>query len=255
MAPPKVSELGVEYGPIKLTSEITVRPVQQMGGDHMVVAAARVSTTGSEALAYAEGDQEEENFGLINYLIKHRHGSPFEHGALTFFVHAPIFVFREWHRHRVGFSYNEESGRYKQLEPVFWVPRRDRKMVRPEGYKAARPKFEQLESDFVYDEMIERSRLSYQVAYNAYWLELQFGIANEVARRHLPVATYSSCWVTCNPRSLMHFLSLRTHVPSAQFVSYPQAEIAEAAEVCEQLLEQGWPLTHTAFVNNGRVAP
>jgi thymidylate synthase (FAD) len=101
--------------------KITVRLVQKMGGDHMVVAAAKVSTSGDEAMAYAEPEHGQAA-GLINYLMAHRHGTPFEHAAMTFFVHAPIFVWREWHRHRIGFSYNEESARYKQLKPVFWVP-------------------------------------------------------------------------------------------------------------------------------------
>jgi thymidylate synthase (FAD) len=123
-----------------LTSDITVRPVQQMGGDAMVVAAARVSTSGEEALKLASLPVD-ENLGLIRYLMKHRHGTPFEHAALTFFVHAPIFVFREWHRHRIGFSYNEESARYKEMEPTFWVPRRERLMVPAKGFKPARPQF------------------------------------------------------------------------------------------------------------------
>jgi len=88
---------------IRTTSEITVKLIQQSGGDHMVVAAARVSTSGEAALQYADPSSGEENRGLINYLVKMRHGTPFEHSSLTFFVHAPIFVWREWHRHRIGF--------------------------------------------------------------------------------------------------------------------------------------------------------
>lgn len=80
---------------IKLTSEITVRLVQKMGGDEMVVAAAKVSTSGEEALKFVDQDA---NYGLINYLMKSLHGSCFEHSSMTFFVHAPIFVWREWHR-------------------------------------------------------------------------------------------------------------------------------------------------------------
>lgn len=240
---------------IELSSDISVRPVQQMGGDFMVVAAARVSISGEEAFTFAGRNNDNANFGLINYLVKHRHGTPFEHAAITFFVEAPIFVFREWHRHRIGFSYNEESGRYKQLSPKFWVPRRERPMVKTDTYKAARPKFVRLDNDVLYEQMVEYSRVLYQMAYDTYECELGLDIANEVARRVLPVAIYSSCWVTCNPRSLMSFLSLRTHHPEAAFVSYPQAEIEEAAIACEQIFETGWPLTYAAFVKNGRVAP
>ena len=83
---------------MQFISDITVSNIQQMGGDHMVVAAARVSTSGQEALKYTTVDNIEANYGLIKYLMKHRHMSPFEHSSLTFFVHAPILVFREWHR-------------------------------------------------------------------------------------------------------------------------------------------------------------
>ena len=113
---------------IVLTSKITVTPIQKMGGDHMVVAAARVSTSGQAAEAFVNLPAEESS-GLINYLMKHRHGTPFEHAGMTFFTHCPIFLYREWHRHRVGFSYNEESGRYSKLKPVFWVPGPGRKLL------------------------------------------------------------------------------------------------------------------------------
>lgn len=246
-------------GEITLTSEITVRLVQAMGGDHMVVAAARVSTSGEDALVWADPARAEESAGLIRYLLRHRHGTPFEHSALTFFVHAPIFVWREWHRHRIGQSYNEESGRYKELEPVFWTPRRERPLLRGAGYRPARPTFEPLPEgeagDAMHAELIAASRDVYTRAYRHYRAELARGIAPEVARRLLPLAIYSSCWVTCNPRSLMHFLSLRTHDPQARFVSYPQAEIEEAARAAEAIFAQGWPLTYRAFVEAGRVGP
>ncbi len=244
-----------EQQTIRLTSEIAVEPIQQMGGDHMIVAAARVSTSGPEALEYADEARRDEGAGLINYLLKHRHGTPFEHAAMTFFCHAPLFVWREWHRHRVGFSYNEESGRYKQLEPVFWVPRRERLMVVPPKHKPARPVYLPLEDDAAYEALIERSRHVYQTCYDAYLADIEAGFALEVARRSLPLAIYSSCWVTCNPRSLMHFLSLRTHDTEAAFVSYPQAEIEEAARLLERIFAAGWPLAYQAFVKNGRIAP
>jgi thymidylate synthase (FAD) len=237
------------------TSDITVRKIQQMGGDEMVVAAAKVSTSGEEAEKFALEESAEANAGLINYLMKFRHGTPFEHSAMTFFVHAPIFVWREWHRHRIGFSYNEESGRYKQLNPVFWVPSRDRKMVPSSTHKSARPDFIRLYDDQAYDAIVRRLQDSYTQSYETYVDLLSSDIAKEVARACLPVAIYSSCWVTCNPRSLMSFLSLRTHETSAKFVSHPQAEIEQAARVAEKALEEGWPITWKAFNTNGRVAP
>jgi thymidylate synthase (FAD) len=213
--------------------------------------------------------------------MKHRHGTPFEHGAMTFFVHAPIFVYREWHRHRVGFSYNEESGRYKTLDPVFWIPRADRKLVPvadpllcecsgiltkiEAGVKKcetcgkiyrynnpARPYFQTI-SDGEHAAVVSVMKKAYTSSYKAYEDMVNAGIAKEVARAVLPVGIYSSCWVTTNPRALMHFLSLRTHEPEAKYVSYPQAEIEEAARVTEECLAKGWPLIYRAFCENGRV--
>lgn len=238
---------------MEFTSKITVTPVQKMGGDYMVAAAARVSTSGEDALTLADPSRKDEIKGLINYLVKHRHGSCFEHGSMTFFVHAPIFVFREWHRHRV-MSYNEESARYTQLNPVFWIPNKERKLLPVDGFKPARPMF-QAANDKDYDWLIEDMKQQYTNAYDHYQSRIDRGYAKEVARAALPVGTYSSCWVTCNPRSLMAFLSLRTYDPKATFTSYPQAEIEEAARVTEEFLKEGWPLVYEAFCANGRVAP
>src|SRR5436309_900808 len=103
---------------LQLTSEISVEYIQHVGSDAMIAAAARVSVHGINS---KENDSEKDA-GLINYLMSSRHGTPFEHGSLTVRVHAPIKVWREWHRHRIGWSYNEESGRYKNLDPVFYIP-------------------------------------------------------------------------------------------------------------------------------------
>lgn len=499
---------------ITLTSEITVRLINSMGGDEMVVAAAKVSTSGEEALQWADPIHAEGNSGLINFLMKHRHGTPFEHAALTFFVHAPIFVWREWHRHRIGFclagdteiwtesygqnfgrtlrkrrlkdlhdvwnngvhdsmgrvrflpsvrnqklrvlneetgffelggihdvietgvkpcllvetehkkgwsircspdhriltsegwarasdlsgnemiavsgkksafehrqippslrsgigvwtsmqraamipadadcyicgklfhrtnlvldhvvpvaenlklaldpenlkpacischrektdkeqvlaqrcnvagvrferlrrkpftiseemtydismkptwhnfvangivvhnSYNEESARYKPLDPVFWIPSQDRPLTPVDGWKPGRPKFQFGDvAHEKYKREVARKRASYDFSYATYLDSIADKVALEVARSVLPVGIYSSCWVTCNPRSLMAFLSLRTHESDATFVSYPQAEIEQAARVAERFLADGWPLTYASFCKNGRVGP
>jgi len=239
---------------IKTTSEIAVRLIQSVGGDHMVVAAAKVSTSGESALQFSSPESGEENAGLINYLVKMRHGTPFEHSSLTFFVHAPIFVWREWHRHRIGFSYNEESGRYKQLEPLFYLPPSNRPMMKVDGWKPGRPKFELAKED-VWVSLCENLAKSYKLSYEMYEANLALGIDPGLARDCLPVGIYSACWVTCNPRSLMSFLSLRVHDERSQFVSYPLYEIDVAARACESMFQAGWPITHAAFVKNGRVAP
>jgi len=240
---------------MEFKSTVDVKLIQSMGGDHMVVAAAKVSTNGRDCLQFAEPGAADENFGLINYLMKHRHGTPFEHAAATFFVHAPIFVWREWHRHRIGFSYNEESGRYKQLEPIFYVPDRHRPMMKVDGWKPGRPKFAHCDSDDVYNHLVGNLEGMYEAAYQTYEDNLSLGIDPGLARDCLPVGIYSGCWVTCNPRSLMAFLSLRTHDPNAKAVSYPLWEIEMAARACEKMFAEGWPLTYKAFCENGRMAP
>ena len=258
---------------IEFTSDITVRLIEKAGGDHLVVAAAKVSTSGEEALQFTDPAKAEDSYGLIRYLMKHRHGTPFEHSYLTLFVHAPIFVWREWHRHRIGFSYNEESGRYKTLDPVFYVPPRDRPMIKVVGWKPGRPKFLTLEekviskrpdwagesarimADGKYAEILEDMKKGYAEEYERYLRQLGRDLDSGLARDNLPVGIYSSCWVTCNPRSLMAFLSLRTHEPTAQAVSYPLYEIEVAARQVEQIFAEHWPLTYRAFLECGRVAP
>lgn len=236
-------------------SDITVQLIQQVGGDHMVVAAARVSTCGEESLEYARPGFQDENAGLIRYLMKHRHGTPFEHSSLTFYVHTPIFVWREWHRHRIGFSYNEESGRYKQLEPVFYLPFPDRPMMKVDGWKPGRPKFTNCENGEIYQRLTSNLIDDYTRSYAHYQENLDMNIDPGLARDGLNVGIYSGCWVTCNPRSMMHFLSLRVNDEKANFVSYPLWEMQKAAESCEKLFAASFPITYQAFIDSGRVAP
>jgi flavin-dependent thymidylate synthase len=108
-----------EKSVVVLRSDMRVELVDSMGDDTSVVRAAKVSTAGQGAARYVQHEQAAD--GLIGYLMRNRHGSPFEHTAFTFYVEAPIFVWREIMRHRIA-SYNEESGRYRKLEPVFYVP-------------------------------------------------------------------------------------------------------------------------------------
>jgi thymidylate synthase (FAD) len=236
---------------IKLQSRMSVKLVQHVGGDSSIVAAAKVSTEGAESAKHLA---EEVTGGLIRYLMKQRHGSPFEHASMTFLVEAPIFVFREWHRHRIGWSYSETSGRYRELEPVFWVPDLLRKILPVENFRASRPEF--IEGDELYHEALQNAcGTAYQAAWDAYQMMLEVGVAREVARTVLPVGTYTSMYATCNPRSLMAFLSLRTHETDAKFVSYPQAEIEECARQMEHEFSKLFPITHDAFCEFGRVAP
>ncbi|MDJ1132653.1 FAD-dependent thymidylate synthase [Streptomyces iconiensis] len=232
-------------------SDMTVELVKHSASDTDVLWAARVSTAGEQSLEELSKDPERSK-GLINYLMRDRHGSPFEHNSMTFFVSAPLFVFREFHRHRVGWSYNEESGRYRQLQPVFYVPDTSRKLV-----QQGRPgKYEFVEGTPEQHKLTSRAMEdSYGRAYETYQEMLAGGVAREVARAVLPVGLYSSMYATCNARSLMHFLGLRTQHEQAKVPSFPQREI----EMVGQQMEEQWaklmPLTHAAFNANGRVAP
>ena len=235
---------------IRFRSDVTVELVRASASDADVVFAARVSTAGEQSLEDIDAEAE-RSAGLINYLMRDRHGSPFEHNSMTFFVRAPIFVWREHMRHRIA-SYNEESGRYRQLEPVFYVPAHDRPVVQV-GKTGS---YEFLPgTDEQYALIDHDMRESCAQAYAAYLRMLDSGIAREVARMVLPVSIYSSAYVTLNARSLMNFLSLRRKVDGSHFPSYPQREIEMVAERYEAIWSQLMPITHAAFVKNGRVAP
>ena len=211
--------------------------------DEAVTMAARVSTGADEA--------PERDSGLINYLMRDRHGSPFEHNAFTFYIEAPIFVFREFMRHRIA-SYNEESGRYKQLEPVFYVPSPERKLIqvgKPGAYTFVEG------AEWQYREVVGVARKVSTKAYVNYLSLISDGVAREVARMCLPVNIYSSMFVTINARSLMNFLSLRVVDTGSTYPSFPQREIEMVAEQMEGIFAEKMPLTYAAFVKNGRVAP
>jgi thymidylate synthase (FAD) len=236
---------------IELRDDVTVELVKHSAADSDVLFAARVSTVGEQSLEELSKDPERSK-GLINYLMRDRHGSPFEHNSMTFFINAPILVFREFMRHRVGWSYNEESGRYRELQPVFYVPGPDRKLVqqgRPGKYVFVEGTPEQHES--VGSAMEE----SYRQAYRAYQDMLAQGVAREIARSVLPVGLFSSMYATCNARSLMHFLGLRTQHEQAKVPSFPQREIEMVGEKMEAEWAKLMPLTYAAFNANGRVAP
>ncbi|WP_319665334.1 FAD-dependent thymidylate synthase [Streptomyces sp. MI02-7b] len=149
-------------------------------------------------------------------------------------------------------SYNEESGRYRELQPVFYVPGEDRKLVqqgRPGKYEFVHGSPEQHKA------VSEAMEASYRQSYEAYQNMLAAGVAREVARATLPVGLFSSMYATCNARSLMHFLGLRTQHELAKVPSFPQREIEMVGERMEAEWAKLMPLTHSAFNANGRIAP
>ncbi len=208
-----------------------------LASDLAVVNAARVSFN-------QESDElTERDAGLVRFLLRERHGSPFEHGYFRFLLKAPLFVVREHQRHRAGHAYNEWSGRYSKLEPEFYVPDFVRTQVGKPGAYRFEP-VDELTRDAARREIEENARRAFQ----AYERMLEQGVAKEVARAVLPLSTYTKYYWSCNPRSLMHFCSLRNS-DAAQY------EIREYAAAAESFLERLMPVTHAAFVENGRIAP
>ena len=208
-----------------------------LASDLAVVNGARVSFN------QASDELTDRDAGLIGFLMRNRHGSPFEHGYFRFIVKAPLFVVREHHRHRAGHSYNEWSGRYSKIEPEFYVP----DFVRTQVGKPGAYTFEPVD-DETRDAVRREIANSATQAFQAYERMLERGVAKEVARAVLPLSTYTKYFWSCNPRSLMHFCSLRNHAEA-------QYEIRQYAAAAESFLERSMPATHQAFVTNGRVAP
>lgn len=235
---------------ILFRDDVSVELVKSSASDADVIWAARVSTAGDKSLEDVGADAAKSE-GLINYLARERHGSPFEHTSMTFFISAPIFVFREFMRHRIA-SYNEESGRYRELKPVFYIPNKDRKLV--QIGKAGSYTFID-GTDEQYKITIEAIKETCKLAYSNYQKMLAAGVAREVARAVLPVTLYSSMYVTMNARALMNFLSLRTSRDGSHFPSYPQREIELVAEKMEAEFAKLMPITYGAFQKSGRIAP
>lgn len=234
----------------KFVHDSAVTVVKSSMSDADVIWAARVSVKGAtheDQLGLSKGDQ-----ALIEFLMKNRHGSPFEHTSITFCIKAPIFVWREFMRHRIGISYNEESGRYKQLDPHFFVPGPERKIIQ-EGKPGHYTYVEGSPEHYAF--MEEKLMSAYIYSYQCYREMLQVGIAREVARMCLPVGILSSAYVTMNARSIMNFLSLRSKDEKSTFPSFPQREIEAVAEQIETYWALEMPITQYLFRRHGSVAP
>lgn len=232
-----VDDLGTE-SIVNVLDHGFVRRDAVMADDLSVVNAARVS------FARRKEAMDEADEGLVRFLMRDRHGTPFEHNAFRFHIRCPIFVAREWMRHRVG-SFNEFSMRYAKATDEFYVPE-------PEDVRTQVGKPGAYSFDPVAPELAERTReeLSavYDTAYAAYERLVEAGVAREVARSVLPVGAYTEFFWTVNARSLMNFISLRNHENA-------QREIRIYAAVLERFLADAMPITYEAFVANERRAP
>jgi thymidylate synthase (FAD) len=225
-------------GQIDVLDHGFVRLDAAMADDLSVVNAARVS------FARRRFDMDDSDVGLVKFLMRDRHGTPFEHNAFRFHIRTPIFVAREWFRHRVG-SFNEFSMRYARATDEFYVPAADD--VRSQVGKPGAYSFEPVEPELAEHTRAELQKV-YATAYATYEALVEAGVARELARAVLPVGAYTEFYWTVNARSLMNFLSLRA-------AETAQREIRRYAEACEQLFATQMPVTHAAFVANERRAP
>jgi thymidylate synthase (FAD) len=215
-----------------------VRLDDAMADDLSVVNGARVS------FARHKEEMDESDEGLVRFLMRDRHGTPFEHNSFRFHVRCPIFVAREWFRHRVG-SFNEFSMRYAKATDEFYVP--EPQDVRTQVGKPGAYSFDPVSPEIA-ETTREELKAVYEAAYDTYQRLVELGVARELARCVLPVGAYTEFFWTVNARSLMNFVSLRA-------AETAQREIRRYAEACETFFAEKMPVTYAAFIENGRVAP
>jgi thymidylate synthase (FAD) len=229
---------GIAADTIEVLDHGFVRLDGAMADDLSVVNAARVS------FARRKDAMDDSDAGLIRFLMRERHGTPFEHNSFRFHVRCPIFVAREWFRHRVG-SFNEFSMRYARATDDFYLPAAED--VRTQVGKPGAYSFEPVEP-----ELAEQTRAAledvYAQAFATYERLVEAGVARELARCALPVGAYTEFFWTVNARALMNFVSLRA-------AEAAQREIRRYADAVERFLAERMPVTHAAFVANDRTAP
>lgn len=223
---------------VQVAGEGFVRLDAAMADDLSVVNAARVS------FAKHSDELTDVDKGLINFLMRERHGTPFEHNAFRFHVKCPVFVAREWFRHRIG-SFNEFSARYSEVPDEFFVPAVED--VRGQVGKPGSYSFEPLDASIAKDVVTWIDDANAQ-AYKLYKELIELGVAKEQARVVLPVSMYTQFYWTVNARSLMNFLSLRQHETA-------QRDIRQYAGAVYELAAPEMPITFESWKNNGRITP
>lgn len=209
-----------------------VRVVDTMGDDSSIVMAARVS--------YGKGTKKSSGeSALINYLYRNDHTSPFEMAKITFHIKAPIFIARQWLRHRTA-NVNEYSARYSEMEDVFYLPDADVISGNDQFNKQARGK--ELDKQTVLNarEIIDRQN---KESYKEYRKLIDSGIARELARTVLNVNVYTEFYWSIDLNNLLKFLKLRSS-------DHAQYEIRVYAQIIESILEEWVPATHKAYTNN-----
>jgi thymidylate synthase (FAD) len=213
---------------IKVLDKGFVRLVDSMGSDESIVQAARVS--------YGKGTKKvSEDEGLIRYLLRNSHTTPFEMVQFKFHIKAPIFIIRQWHRHRM-WSYNEYSGRYSEMKDEFYVP--EERHITKQNPNNKQGGSDELVPDGI--ACVETLEYAYGLARNDYEVLLKTGLRKELARICLPLSQYSEMYASVDLHNLFHFLKLRLD-------SHAQYEIRVYAEAIAELIRPIVPVAYKAF--------
>lgn len=181
---------------MKVESNGSVLLVDTMGTDLTVVNAARVSYEGNSSKFDTEKDGK-----LLRYLLKNGHWSPLEHASMTFLVSAPIFVARQWMRHW-SWSFNEVSGRYREMKDKFYFPATWRKQAKVNKQASEGAIEHTLDIDNEFEDALS-------VAYTTYKRLLASGVSREQARSILPMGTFTEFYATANLRDILNFIAVR----------------------------------------------
>lgn len=245
-------------GDIQYRSDIVVSPAQHCGTDRDIAFAAWAIPPVSRRGPHAKDDSPEGCARVLRACMKGRHNTPFEHGLLSVYVEAPGVVWWQLTRQRFmsldseDFSFNLESGRYKVLEPEFYVPSPERPVAEPDGFKPMRPALAPGDVSRVEFDL----RRVCRDAWATYESLIEDGYAREVARLVLPNwALYCDGYVTAKPLTWLQFFSKRRRTGDTAVPTFPQWEIEQFATACEALFAERWPITYSLFVEFGRVAP
>lgn len=216
---------------IEIVDHSTVELIKTNASDEDVAYAAWVSNYGDP-----RGKDTSRIKGLINFLYREQHTSPFEHGSFTFLNDTSIGVSREYMRHRT-WSYNETSTRYKVMEPRFYIPPTDRPLVQT-GKVGAYVHVAGTQEQ--YAKMYVAQHAAFSHAWTAYQEQLDAGIAREVARNVLPLALMTQFYATANPLNVLKFFILRSEENALH-------EIRVVSKMQEEMFKTAMPLTYGAF--------
>jgi thymidylate synthase (FAD) len=239
----------LELIPVEFRSDVKAVLMDSMGGEGSIVRRARVSTEGQGSTTIPQEVLEGSDLGLLKWLYRNSHGTPFEGPEFEWYFEVPIFISRQIVKHRLS-SINEESGRYREMRGVFYVvPEEGRDIVQvgktgAYTFEPGRP--DQLEAL----RGVQMGMAS--AAWENYQKLIAYGISKEVARMHLPVSLYSTMYFKCNLRSLLNFVSLRKDWgPDAAHASKAQYEIALLTDQIAEVLKEKVPNVWDLFVDSG----